>query len=178
MTTQTYPHTIVFLVGARASGKTTVGRTLAEALGWAFADTDQYLLRVTGRSVAEIVAYEGWEGFRAHESRALRDVACPPVVVSTGGGMVLAEENRAFMRERGQVFYLQAQAAVLTTRLEANPLQSQRPSLTGKSVAEEVEDILARREALYTEAARHVLDATRSPSQLVAQILEHLRGSL
>ncbi len=175
MTTQPYPHTTVFLVGARASGKTTIGRALARALAWTFADTDQHILRVTGWSVAEIVAREGWEGFRARESRALRDVACPPVVVATGGGMVLAEENRVFMRERGRVFYLRAPAAVLAARLEANPLRSQRPSLTGKSVAEEVEDILARREALSQDAAGYVLAAGQSPSQVVEQILGHLR---
>lgn len=176
MTTQTYPPSVIFLTGARASGKTTVGRALAEALDWPFTDTDHHLLRMTGRSVAEIVAQEGWDGFRARESRALCDVAHAPAVIATGGGMVLAEANRRFMRERGLVLYLHAPAALLAARLEARPLRGQRPSLTGRGIVEEVADVLAQREALYRDAARHVLDATLPPARLVARILEHLEG--
>ena len=84
----------IFMVGARASGKTTLGRLLAARLGYRFFDTDQYLLETLGVSVAEIVAQEGWEGFRSREAAALRAVAGPSTVVATGGGMVLLEANR------------------------------------------------------------------------------------
>ena len=63
--------------------------------------------------------------------------------------MVLAEENRRFMRENGIVLYLSAPAEVLASRLPANPNAAQRPTLTGKSIAEEVAEVLAAREPLY-----------------------------
>ena len=84
---------LIFLVGPRACGKTTVGRTLARRLGLPFVDTDHFLHHQTGRTVAQIVAAEGWPGFRRLESEALRATAglhqTSGAVIATGGGMVL-----------------------------------------------------------------------------------------
>ena len=93
-------HTI-YLVGARAAGKTTFGGALARQLGCNYVDTDIHLRETTGKTVADIVAREGWDGFRKRESAVLRAVTAPGTVIATGGGMVLAEENRRFMRENG-----------------------------------------------------------------------------
>ena len=164
----------IFMVGARASGKTTLGRLLAARLGYRFFDTDQYLLETLGVSVAEIVAQEGWEGFRSREAAALRAVAGPSTVVATGGGMVLLEANRTFMRESGVVLYLHAPAAVLAARLAADPRAAQRPSLTGRPVSEEVAAVLAEREPLYRATASHVLDATVPLKQVLAEALARL----
>ena len=155
---------ILFLVGARASGKTTVGKTLAKKLGLPFADTDQLLLESAGRTVDQIVEAEGWPGFRQRESAALREVTDAHksgCVVSTGGGMVLAETNRTLMRQRGMVVFLDAPVEVLAERLGRNPLSSQRPSLTGKGLMEEIGDVLKERRPLYEAAAHHIVDATR-----------------
>ena len=100
-------HTI-YLVGARAAGKTTFGGALARQLGCNYVDTDIHLRETTGETVADIVAREGWDGFRKRESAVLRAVTTPGTVIATGGGMVLAEENRRFMREHGIVLYLSA----------------------------------------------------------------------
>ncbi|SQA97137.1 Shikimate kinase 2 [Cedecea neteri] len=118
--------------------KTTVGHALARKLGYAFVDTDSFLLNHTGNSVAEIVAEEGWEGFRARESDALQRVTAPATVVATGGGMVLAEGNRQFMQENGIPVWLHAPAQVLASRLTASPEEGQRPTLTGKGVTDEI----------------------------------------
>ena len=95
-------HTI-YLVGARAAGKTTFGGALARQLGCNYVDTDIHLRETTGETVADIVAREGWDGFRKRESAVLRAVTAPGTVIATGGGMVLAEENRRF-GERTIVF--------------------------------------------------------------------------
>ena len=92
---------VIFLVGMRGSGKTTLGRALADKLGWLFADTDEMLCARCGRTVSEIVQEEGWGGFRKREAALLHDVARPYTVVATGGGMILREENRRFMKETG-----------------------------------------------------------------------------
>ena len=155
---------LIFLVGPRACGKTTIGRLLAQRLALPFIDTDHYLLEQAGRTVAEIVEAEGWPGFRQRESQALRDVAkihTDGCVVATGGGMVLAEANRTFMRQHGVVFFLDAPVQVLAERLGRTPLNSQRPSLTGKGLVEEISEVLNERRPLYEAAAHHVVDASR-----------------
>jgi shikimate kinase len=166
----------IFMVGARGCGKTTVGRALAQALGFRFSDTDWVLLQSTGKSVAQIVETEGWAGFRAKESDVLRQVARADghQVIATGGGIVLSEANRQFMRANGTVIYLHAGAAILARRLEASPQADQRPSLTGKPIAEEIAEILAAREVLYREVAHHVLDASAAPQTVVSIIVQHL----
>ena len=170
---------ILFLVGARASGKTTIGKALAKKLALPFADTDQYLLGKAGRTVNQIVAEEGWPGFRARESAALRQVVdahAAGCVVSTGGGMVLAEENRELMRQCGMVVFLDAPVQVLAERLARNPLSSQRPSLTGKGLIEEISQVLDDRRPLYEASAHHIVDASRPLAVVCQHIAELWRG--
>lgn len=165
----------IFLVGARGCGKTTIGEALAKALGYAFVDTDHWLLSTTRMTVAEIVENEGWPGFRARETQALKAVTAPATLVATGGGMVLAAENRQFMREKGAVIYLQVPPDELARRLNAFPQEEQRPTLTGKPVAEEISDVLAEREPLYRQAAHHVINAAQAPQRVVEAALAALR---
>lgn len=169
---------IIFLVGARAAGKTTVGRRLARDLAKEFVDTDLYLGEIHRITVAEIVAKEGWEGFRRKESAALRAASVPGRVIATGGGMVLAEHNRDFMRANGLVFYLSAPAEVLGARLAADPKAAQRPSLTGRSVVEEVAQVIAEREALYRGAAHHVINAAEAFETVIEAILGKVKAEV
>ncbi|CQI97156.1 shikimate kinase [Yersinia rohdei] len=164
----------IFMVGARGAGKTTIGKALAQALGYRFIDTDLFMQQSLQSSVADIVAREGWDGFRLRESMALQTVTAPKTVVATGGGAVLSHENRTFMCNHGLVVYLQASANVLAERLAEDPEDAQRPSLTGKPIVEEMLDVLASREVLYQEVAHHVLDATQRPEDVVEQILQIL----
>jgi shikimate kinase len=165
----------IFMVGARGAGKTTVGSALAQTMGYHFTDTDLFMQQTTQMSVAEMVAHEGWLGFRRRESIALQTVTQPSTLVATGGGMILAEENRRFMRQHGTVIYLRSPADVLAQRLEEYPQDAQRPTLTGRPIAEEMLEVLAAREALYQEAAHFVMDGTGSPQQVVEQILSALQ---
>ncbi|CRX91471.1 shikimate kinase AroL [Yersinia enterocolitica] len=164
----------IFMVGARGAGKTTIGKALAQALEYRFIDTDLFMQQTLQSSVAEIVAREGWDGFRLRESMALQTVTAPKTVVATGGGAVLSHDNRTFMRQHGVVIYLRASANVLAERLAEDPEDAQRPSLTGKPIVEEMLDVLASRELLYQEVAHHVLDATQPPEEVVEQILHIL----
>jgi len=170
----THPERI-FLVGARAAGKTSIGLRLAGALAYDFVDTDDWLREKHSQTVAEIVTQSGWAGFRELESEALREAGRGSRrVVATGGGMVLSADNRAFMRAGGLVFYLAAPAKVLAARLAAAPENAQRPSLTGRPAEEEVARVLAEREAFYREAAHLVIAAEAPPAQVVADILKRL----
>ncbi len=116
---------------------------LARARHFQFSDTDHRLQAHEQRTVAEIVQAEGWARFRELETLSLKAVTLPNTVIATGGGIVLAEGNRQFMRENGVVIYLQASVSALIDRLEAYPKAEQRPTLTGKPVREEVGEVLA-----------------------------------
>jgi len=107
----------IFLVGPRGCGKTTVGLELARVCHRQFVDTDHWLQTEAGKTIAEIVEHEGWESFRARETAALKAVITPSAVIATGGGIVLAECNRHFMREKGIVIYLSAPVSALVGRL-------------------------------------------------------------
>ncbi|KYP97362.1 shikimate kinase [Sodalis-like endosymbiont of Proechinophthirus fluctus] len=168
----------LFMVGARGCGKTTVGQTLARVLGCAFTDTDEMLWRSNGKTVADIVAEEGWMGFRARESEILASVTQGQTVVATGGGIILSAANRRFIRARGTVVYLNVSAQELARRLQAYPEEAQRPSLTGKPMIEEIAEVLATREKLYQEAAHHIVDASQAPDDVVYTILQQLSSAI
>ncbi len=167
-------HKILYLIGARGCGKSTVGRKVAEHLAWTFADTDDVIQAKAGCSVAEMVARDGWGGFRAAESAALQ--ACTqeaqhcPLVLATGGGMVLAEENRLFMRKHGLVFFLYVPEDVLVKRLSYAPNAAQRPSLTGQSITAEIHTILQERLPIYTATAHEQVDASLSIAHVTEKI--------
>ena len=111
----------IFLIGARGCGKTTVGHALSQLHVCQFVDTDHWLQEQAQMTVAQLVSKEGWQGFRARETEALEAVTAPARVVATGGGIILSEYNRKFMREQGVVIYLSAPVSVLVDRLEAYP---------------------------------------------------------
>jgi len=165
----------IFLVGPRGCGKTTVGLELARVCHSQFVDTDHWLQEHAGQTIAGIVEKEGWESFSARETATLEAVTAPATIIATGGGIILAECNRQFMREKGIVIYLCAPVSTLVGRLEAFPEEGQRPALTAKPLSEEVREVLAERDTLYREAAHHVVDASAAPEDVVIQIITSLR---
>ena len=165
----------IFLIGPRASGKTTLGTALARELSVPFADTDAWVQTETGLSIAELVERSGWAEFRRLESLALQAVGLPGQVAATGGGMVLAEENRLYMRTHGLVIYLEAPEEALTARLAASPLPGQRPSLTGEPALVEAARVAKERAPLYQSTAHHTLDASLPLDALLRAALRLIR---
>lgn len=162
----------IYLLGMRASGKTTVGRALAEAMGCACVDTDALVVEAAGQTIEAIVAERGWDEFRRLESEALATAAAlPGKVVATGGGIVLSQSNRDLMQRTGVSFYLAADAALLIGRLLRDPAAAQRPSLTPLALHDEVAAVMSEREPLYMASMDHMLQAHRSVGELVDDIL-------
>ncbi|TKI06486.1 shikimate kinase AroL [Martelella alba] len=160
----------LILVGPRASGKTTVGKRLAARLRLEFIDTDDWVQEKTCKTIAQIVNDDGWNTFRTIESQVLHEVARPDRVIATGGGMVLSQDNCRHMKNKGLVFYLMTSAATVIARLHANPAVSQRPSLTGLSITDEITGIIASRDPLYRQAAHYVIDANNDKEQVAQDI--------
>lgn len=96
----------IFLTGFMGAGKSTIARELGRRLSMTVFDTDELVEQFCQKSIPAIFTEEGEAAFRRHESSILRSVAKAGVIVSTGGGIVLDETNRRFMREHGIVIYL------------------------------------------------------------------------
>lgn len=165
------PRRAVALVGLSGAGKSTTGRLLAARLGWPLLDTDALLVGAASRSVTQVFAEEGETGFRAREAVALREaLAAVPCVVATGGGIVLREENRALLRERAYVIWLDAPTDALLERLRTH--DEPRPLLDGGDPAARLEALRAAREALYAEIADlRVETAGRAVEEICEQML-------
>lgn len=141
----------VFLVGPMGAGKTTVGRQLAAALGYAFVDSDHEIEARTGADIPWIFQVEGEDGFRRRESQVIDDLTQRQrIVLATGGGAVLRPENRECLRSRGFVVYLSAAIDQLLARTSRD---RNRPLLRTDNPRLVFQKILAEREQLYREVA-------------------------
>ena len=172
-----YPNLV--LIGYRATGKTSVGARLAEALQRPFVDLDQVLVHEAGRPIAEIVAQGGWAEFRRLEKQLVtryRDVR--GLVLATGGGVVLDPNNIAALRENGILIWLKADPAAIQARLaQDQPRDANRPSLTGEDAIREAAAVAEERAPLYQAAAQISIDTThRSVAQVVKLVLEALKS--
>lgn len=149
----------VFLVGPMGVGKTTIGRILAERLGLDFYDSDLQIEASTGADIPWIFDVEGEAGFRAREARMLNELTRKRnIVLATGGGAVLSEENRKRLRKRGVVVYLRATAEQLTERTAKD---QSRPLLRDADPEGRIRELLAERDPLYRDVADLVVDASR-----------------
>ncbi len=168
----------VILTGFRATGKSVVGRHLAEMLGYGFLDTDTRLSQQFGTGIAEFVAHHGWQRFRRAEEDLLRELAGKKrLVVATGGGSILHTEAWQRLRRHGTVVWLQASRETILARLEKDRKTArQRPPLTGMERAAEVDALLAERIPLYRAGSDlRVQVEGRDPRALAEHIL-HLLG--
>jgi shikimate kinase len=166
-------HRVIFLVGYRGTGKTTVARLLAERLGRPWLDADAVLEERAGRTIRAVFAEEGEAGFRRRESAVLEDLCrCPGHVIATGGGVVLSPDNRARLRAAGAVVWLTADAETIGRRLRGDASTAERrPALTVGG-PEEVRQLLRVREPFYRECAHHRLDtAGRDPGEVAEAIV-------
>lgn len=167
----------IALIGFRATGKTLVGRLLSEKCRLRYADMDEILTTDFSMTIREWVEHFGWESFREAESRLLLELAeAPPLVVATGGGVVLLESNRQILAERFHVVWLQASCETIHERIrEDRRSHSQRPALSGLPLEEEIRELLGSRLPLYRQVAHLTLWTDKEPvSNLVDKIISFL----
>lgn len=172
---------IIFLIGYRGSGKSTVGPLLASRLGCSFRDSDTEIEKRSGRSIAEIFSSEGEGSFREIESvvvaaivEELRESAA---VISLGGGAVLEEQTRDLIRKTGQTIWLDADAKMLVARLENDPGQH-RPPLSELGLVAEVRSMLDKRCPIYTECADFRINVgSLQPELIVDEIVRWISSA-
>lgn len=168
----------IYLTGYRCTGKTSVGKSLADVLKWSFIDADLELVGRYGMTISEIVSKEGWNSFREKEKAVLKRLsALDKHVVATGGGVILDIENIEQMRKSGTIIWLKATPETIKTRiLQDQNTEELRPSLTSKGLVEEIEETLVERKPLYEGAMDFSVDTdNRSIDDICESIIRELK---
>ena len=162
----------VFLIGMMGTGKTTVGKLLAQQLGYRFFDTDVLIERVAGQTINEIFAEQGEDHFRQLESRVLGELsAYTQSAIATGGGIVLRQINWSYLHH-GLIVWLDAPVEVLMERLAQD---TTRPLLQDTDLAPKLNFLLEQRRSLYAQADLHIpIEAEQTPAQVVAEIVAQI----
>ena len=169
----------IVLIGYRGSGKSAVGRRLAERLGRPFLDVDALIEKRQKVSIQELVESSGWAHFREVEKKIIDEVSRRDSgVIAPGGGAVLDPENVKSLKRKGFVIWLKAEPGVLARRLEGDAnTNRQRPTLTGKGTLEELKEVLLARTSYYQKAADAEIDtSTLEPEGVVEEALRIIQG--
>ena len=141
----------IYLVGLMGAGKTTIGRQLAKTLKLPFYDSDKAIEERTGVDIPTIFEFEGEEGFRNREQKMIQQLTqMTGIVMATGGGAILREENRKLLKENGFIVYLQCSVERI---LERTRRDTQRPLLRTDNPRERIETLFTQREPLYLACA-------------------------
>lgn len=157
----------IFLIGPMGAGKSTVGRALARLLKKRFLDADAELEKRTGASIPLIFDVEGEAGFRKREAAIIDELTQEPdVILATGGGAVLDEQNRLALRTRGVVVYL---SAGLDTLYERTRSAKNRPLLAGKETRATLTAIMEKRMPIYESEADIVIKTDQRSANYVAR---------
>jgi len=165
----------IFLVGPMGAGKSTIGRQLASALGYTFKDSDHEIQRRTGVDIPTIFEFEGEAGFRQRERQVIDELTKGDgVVLATGGGAVLREDNRRDLNTRGFVIYLHCSPEQQYTRTARD---RNRPLLQTAEPLQRLRDLMAERDPMYRLVADLVVSTEkRSASSVVKEIRQHLEA--
>ncbi len=154
----------IIFCGYRGTGKTDIGRIVADRTGLAFIDTDSLIEEKTGRSIPDIFHEDGEERFRTVERAVIASLPKTDAVISTGGGVVVDPGNMENLRRDSVVFVLHADIDTIEERLKRKP----RPPLTGLPLREEIAEMLERRRQHYQAAADFCIDTTETTPEVAA----------
>jgi shikimate kinase len=159
------------LIGFMGCGKSSVGRRLSSLTGHRFVDTDELVVKAEGRSIPEIFAACGEEGFREIEQRVLADlVGVAGVVLSTGGGAILRDANREVLKKIGIVVWLDSDPNTLFDRAIRS---GKRPLLQTPNPRETFHQLLSARRSIYESAADFRFDSTHvNQDEAARKVLE------
>jgi shikimate kinase len=166
----------VYLIGMMGAGKTTVGRLLAQHLGYGFLDTDDVITKASSKSINEIFASVGESGFRQIESHVLQQVcAYTKLAIATGGGIIIRRENWGYLRH-GLVVWLDVPIDLLCGRLAED---TTRPLLQDSTPKEKLRSLLEQRTPLYSQADLHInITEGETPESISQRIMDAIPSVL
>lgn len=164
----------VVLIGFRGTGKSHVATILSNHLKMPVVSLDKEIERETGKTISEIVEQYGWNHFRNLESQLVQQYAIKDnLIIDTGGGVILRNENIDALRANGRIIWLRASPETIVRRIKKS---TDRPALKeGTSFLDEVHEVLDERIALYEAAAEFTVDTDRSTPGEVANQIVHLQ---
>jgi len=141
----------IILIGYRGTGKSAIGKRLAEKLGMPFYDTDEIIEAAVGRSIREMVAQEGWECFRDRERGTVRELqGLQRSVIATGGGAVMDKGNAEILKRCGVLIWLDADVKTIVERIQGDMSSGERrPSFSCDDIVRETENMLEVRIPVY-----------------------------
>ena len=153
----------IILIGYRCTGKTSVGKQLAEEMKVPFYDTDILIVDRIGKTIKEWVEEKGWESFRQEEKTVIQEISSlETAVIALGGGAVLDPENRELIKRNGMIFWLTADVQTIMERMNADPNnKDMRPHLSKKDWESEIQATLAERFPIYEQMADLTVNTTR-----------------
>ena len=160
----------IILIGFMGAGKTTVGRKLANRLGYFFLDTDQQIEKQQGCTIEEIFRYAGEVTFRDLETKLLENLqSVRNTILSTGGGMFIRSKNQELLKDIGKTVYLQVDRGTLEQRLQCD---LSRPLLQQPNWQKNVNQMLQHREPIYLTADLTIKAQDGPPNVMVSRIIE------
>jgi len=163
----------IVLIGMRGSGKTAVGKILAQKLGRELIEMDELIVSKAGLSIPEIVARHGWESFRDLEEEVVAKLSKRDNIVNaTGGGVVVREPNITRLKQNGLLVWLTANVDTLLQRIGED---ESRPLLKGKTRREDMEITLAERQSLYRKAADIAIDTENKTPEAIAETIASVK---
>ena len=169
----------IVLIGFRGTGKSTVGKLLANRLKRDFIDTDKYIESATGKTIKDIFKEEGEESFRKTEVETIAKLSkMKNKIISAGGGAVLKDENVRNLKSNGFLILLEATPKIIHDRLtQDTKTKQQRPALTNKNSFDEIKHLIDKRQPLYENAANYTINTSYvSCENVVEEIITVIRS--
>ncbi len=168
---------VIFLIGGRACGKTTIGKLLAQKLQMEFLDMDKTIEELEGKNIQQLVTDEGWEFFRKKEENLLQKlVGQDNLIIASGGGAILHQNIWPTVMKNGFVVWLNAKIETVQARLiNDHKTAAQRPSLTGENILSETEKVMAAREPLYRKGSHLCIDSGQPVKTIIETIEKGLK---
>lgn len=163
----------IILIGLRGSGKSKLGKIIAQKLQWQFTDTDEQITLKEKLSIPEIVQQHGWEYFRQKEKEVTGKIAkLDQHIIATGGGTILNSQNQKKLKKMGQIVYLHVQPEICARRIAGS---KNRPPLTSKqNVYQEMKQLYLERHTKYCAAADFILERTNNKNHDAETIIKTL----
>lgn len=165
----------IILIGFMGTGKTEVGKRLAEKLFNDFLDTDELIEKSEGKKISDIFKDNGEEYFRNLETEVIETLQdYENYVLSTGGGIVLKDQNVQLLKEIGPIVLLTAREDIILSRMKD---KNDRPLLENGDKAEKIKGLLAKRDPIYKSAADYIVDTSdKSVDNIVEEIINHVQN--